>query len=300
MKLILSKILILPFLLFSLSASVQAEAPLLKPFFLGSQSAGNYEKRIMEVKQALTNADFEIVGEYSPYRGTTIIIITNDAMQAVAAKSTYGGFGAMQRISVVAINDKIQVSYTNPIYMSHVYQMKGDLREIAGQLEKSIGKINTFGPEEGLDASDLREYHYKIFMPYFEDIMELAEYADHQAAVQALEKGLADKKGGVSKVYRIDIPDKETSVFGVAMTEKVSSDKYIMSEIDFKSLRSAAHLPYEILVTQGKIITLSVEFRIAINFPDLAMIGDNSFLNIMDAPDDIEEALKAAAGAGND
>ena len=37
-------------------------------------------------------------------------------------------------------------------------------------------------------------------------------------------------------------------------------------------------------------------FRIAINFPDLAMMGDNSFMNIMGAPDAITAALRKIAG----
>lgn len=300
MKWILFKITLLPFLLFSFDADALANPPLLKPFILASQSPGKYEKRLSEVEQALIRHDFEIAGEYTPYTGTTIIVVTNDAMKAVAEKSTYGGFGAMQRVSVVAINGEIQVSYTNPVYISHVYQMKGVQRETAEQMEKALGNIRTFGSDEGLEAEDLRDYQYKIFMPYFDDILELAEYPNFREAMLALERGLTQNLGGVSKVYQIDLPNKEVSIFGVAMTREESSDKFIMSEIDFRPLRSAAHLPYEILVTGGKIIALSAKFRIAINFPDLALIGSHSLWNIMDAPDDIEEALSAVAGEESD
>ena len=67
-------------------------------------------------------------------------------------------------------------------------------------------------------------------------------------------------------------------------------------EIDFKETRSTAHLPYEVLVHDGEVEALHARFRIAMNFPDLSMMGSNSFMNIMPSPDAIKEALTKAAG----
>jgi len=69
-----------------------------------------------------------------------------------------------------------------------------------------------------------------------------------------------------------------------------------MGEIDFKTVRSTAHLPYEILVRGGDVEALHARFRIAINFPDLSMMGPHSFMSIMPSPDAIREALTHAAG----
>ena len=69
-----------------------------------------------------------------------------------------------------------------------------------------------------------------------------------------------------------------------------------MERIDFKPLKSSGHLPYEMVVSGGKVYALPAEFRIAINFPDLSMIGSNRFASIMCAPGSIEEALTLAAG----
>ena len=52
----------------------------------------------------------------------------------------------------------------------------------------------------------------------------------------------------------------------------------------------------EILVKDKEIEALHARFRIAINFPDLSMMGDNSFMNIMPTPDAIKEALTKVAG----
>jgi hypothetical protein len=108
---------------------------------------------------------------------------------------------------------------------------------------------------------------------------------------------LRNNKNGVSKVYRVDIPGKQETVFGVAMkapteADKYMDDKYIMSEIDFHDVRSTAHLPYEVLVSGNKVYALYARFRIAINFPDLSMMGKHSFMNIMKTPNAIRDVLQ--------
>jgi hypothetical protein len=102
-------------------------------------------------------------------------------------------------------------------------------------------------------------------------------------------------------VYRIDLPEKKEAVFGAAMKgatdeDKYMDDKFIMSEIDFKDIRATAHLPYEILVSGNKVYALYARFRIATSFPDLSMMGKNSFMNIMKSPEAIRKALTQAAG----
>jgi hypothetical protein len=138
-------------------------------------------------------------------------------------------------------------------------------------------------------------------MEYFDEPSVLAEYGSFEEAVAAVESGLAAGQGGAAKVYRIDVPEKKEAVFGVALkgageTDKYRDDKFIMSEIDFKELRSTAHLPYEILVSGNKVYALYARFRIATSFPDLSMMGSNSFMNIMKSPEAIRKALTQAAG----
>jgi hypothetical protein len=76
----------------------------------------------------------------------------------------------------------------------------------------------------------------------------------------------------------------------------VTSGALSMKEIDFKPIRSTPHLPYEVLVSGGEVRALHARFRIAVNFPDLPMMGANSFMKISCAPDAIEDALKRMAG----
>lgn len=273
---------------------------LLKPFVQGSKGPGDVAQKVEATKAALTANGFTIAGTYAPYPNTTIIVVTNDELKANAAKSKHGGFGAMQRVSVVKAGNDVQVSYTNPVYMANAYRMQGDLKNVAAAMQKALGRVEEFGAK-GLTPKKLRKYNYMIAMEEFDEPSELAEHKSYEDAVNAVEANLAKGTAGVTKVYRIDIPGKQETVFGVAMkgkgeADKFMDDKYIMSEIDFKDVKSAAHLPYEILVSGKNAYALYARFRIAISFPDLSMMGSNSFMNIMSSPEAIRKALTLTAG----
>lgn len=281
-------------LMFSVGFTQAADS--LKPFVLASTGSGDVATAAADVKAKLSNAGFEVVGEYSPYADATVIIVTSGELKSAAAKSEFGGYAAGQRVSITKINDEVQVAYTNPAYMANAYRMAADLKNVAASLESALGSVKVYGMKEGMSAEDVREYHYMIGMEYFDEPSLLAQYPSHDEAIAAVEKSLAANKGGAAKVYRIDVPSKDESVFGVSLSEKCSSDNFIMGHIDFHPVRSTAHLPYEMLVSGKDVYALYARFRIAINFPDLSMMGDNSFFKIMCAPDDIEAALIQAAG----
>jgi hypothetical protein len=76
------------------------------------------------------------------------------------------------------------------------------------------------------------------------------------------------------------------------MTGAPEADQYIMSVIDFGDLKGTAHLPYEILVSGKNVYALYARFRIAISYPNLKMMGSNSFMNIMESPEAIRTALQ--------
>jgi hypothetical protein len=291
-------------LFFGISSVVLAQDVVLKPFVLGSKGPGEVSAKAEAAKASLAQNGFTIAGTYTPYPNATIIIVTNDEMRTTAAKSERGGFGAAQRVSVTKVGNDVQVAYTNPAYMANAYRMAGDLKETAARLQAALGKVEEFGAK-GLTVEKLRKYHYTFGMEYFDEPNELAKYGSHEEAVKAVEAGLAAGKQGVTKVYRVDVAGKKEALFGVAMkgegeAGKNMDDKYIMSEIDFKDIRSTAHLPYDILVSDNKVYALYARFRIAISFPDLSMMGANSFMNIMKAPEAIREALALSVGGKKD
>ncbi len=283
-------------LVMCLAMGLAHAADALLPFSLAYKTTGDVAKVVDEVKQKLTAAGFEVAGSYSPYETASILAITNDELKQAAAKTEFGGYGAAQRVTVTKVGNDIQVAYTNPVYMANAYRMDADLSGVQAKLKTALGWMEDYGPAQAKTPDELHKYHYMIGMEYFDDPSDLAKYDSHDDAVKAVEQGLSAGKGGTSKVYRIDIPGGKETVFGVALTNGCSSDKFIMKEIDFKPLRSTGHLPYEILVSDNKVYALYARFRIAINFPDLKMVGANSFVNIMCAPNAIEDALTAAAG----
>jgi hypothetical protein len=290
--------------IFICSAGSALADDFLMPFVFAGNASGDVAAASADVKSKVTAAGFEVVGEYSPYAGANVIIVTSDALKAHAAKSDFGGYGAIQRISVTKNGDNTEVVYTNPVYMAAAYRMASDLSDIRAALEGALGAEKDFGSEKNLTADDLRKYHYTVMMEYFDDPSVLAEYDSQEEAVKAVEDSLAAGLGNATKVYRVDIPGKQETVFGVALkganADDCSGDEFIMSRIDKASPRSTAHLPYEIVVSDGVAYALYARFRIAINWPHLPMVASKTgatFMNIMCSPGAIEEALIKASGA---
>jgi hypothetical protein len=302
--------------LLSINISHAAEDDLLKPFILASKGAGSLAAKTEAAKTALAANGFTVVGTYSPYSTANILIITSDELKKNASESQFGGYGAAQRVSITKVKNEIQVSYTNPVYMANIYRMKNDLADVAAKLEKTLGKDQEFG-SKGITAKKARNYHYMFGMEYFDEPSVLAEYSSYEEAIAAVEAGLAKKTEGVSKVFRIDVPGKQEAVFGVAlsgkegatkvtkegtagaddqfgglMTGAPEADAFIMSVIDFGELKGSAHLPYEVLVSDKKVYALYARFRIALSYPNLKMMGSNSFMNIMESPEAIRIALQ--------
>ncbi len=275
----------------------------LKPFVLGYTTSGDIQAIADEVKGKVEAAGFEIAGSYSPYDGAIVMAITNDDLKKAAASTEFGGYAAGQRVTLTQVGDEIQVSYTNPMYFANAYRLEdtsGPAKALQS-LEAALGKKTEYGTgDKKLSAADLRKYHYMFGMEYFDDPSELAEYDSYEEAVAAVEEGLAQGRGGATKVYRIDIPGRNETVFGVALNDSgCSGDEYIMSRVDKDAIRSTGHLPYEILVSDGDVYALYARFRIAISWPHLPMIQSDTgatFFNIMCAPNAIEEALIDAAG----
>jgi hypothetical protein len=231
-----------------------------------------------------------------------VIVVTSDELKAAAGKTKRGGYGAVARIGITRVGDQLQVAYVNPVYIQNAYRMDADLSGVADKLAKALGSKQTFGSEDGLKPKALRKYHYMFGMEYFDDPYELGEFASHEQAVEAIEKGLAEKRGGVSKVYRLDLPG-DVTLFGVSLSAGPSNDKYRddtfqMGVVDFRDLKGTAYLPYEILVRGKEVEALHMRFRMAVHFPDLSMMGDHSFMRVKSSPPAIEKALLEVTGKG--
>ncbi len=297
-----------------MAVSVQA-ADMLKPYVLASSGAGDVAKVTDEVKAKLTGAGFEIVGSYSPFDGSNILVVTNDDLKKAAASSEHGGYLAPMRVTVTkqygngkgaAFNPadaQIQVAFTNPVYWAAAYRVSADVSAVKAKLAATLGSKEEYGSfydyKDGISADKLHGYHYTVMMEYFTDPSDLGKHDSHDEAVKAVEAGLAAHAGGTSKVYRIDIPGKEETVFGVALTKGCSGDATTMKAVDMGPLHNTGYAPYEILVSGKNVEALYARFRIAIAYLGLPMMANptgGTFMNIMCAPGAIEDALMAAAG----
>ena len=284
--------------------SSQAAAEALKPFVLGDTPPGDLKQVADAVKLKVTAAGFEIVGSYSPFANAVVICVTNNDLKTTAASVPNGGFGAAQRISVTDVKGKIQVAYVNPAYLGTAYGM-GKLESVSNKLKTALGAVKTFGSENGIPEEKLGpgKYRYAMFMPYFKDVDFFMEHPDYKTAVDTVEKNLAAGVGGTKKVYRIDLPGKQISVFGIAIPKgdgidkgNKDTDKEIIDIVDYGELKHTAYLPYELMVDGNRVIALRARYRIALNFPDTTMAGEHGFTKIMTAPWGIQLALEAVAG----
>ena len=140
---------------FIASAGFAQAAELLKPFALASTGSGDVATMVADIKAKLSNAGFEIAGEYTPYTDATIIVVTSGSLKSAAAKSKFGGYAAGQRVSITKVKDEVQVAYTNPVYMANAYRMSVDLSDVAANLQSALGFVKAFGPENGMSAEDV-------------------------------------------------------------------------------------------------------------------------------------------------
>jgi len=283
--------------------SAMAADTLYKPFVLASVSEGTLEDTTKDTIKALKGAGFEIAGQYAPIEGTNIIVATNDAMKVFAARTDRGGYAAGQRVSVSEADGKVEVAYINPVYIQYAYRVDGDMQPIYDSLSSALGKVKECGGgDKKMTAKKLGKYHYMMGMQYFDDPYELGSFDSHEAAVAAVEAGLAKPGDALSQVYRIDIPGTDQTVFGVGMIKSNEDEDnfdstYQMGVVDFDGCKKRAYFPYEVLVKGNDVEALHMRFRMAVHFPNLSMMGGHGFTKLMGTVGAVGDALEEMVNA---
>jgi hypothetical protein len=287
--------------LFAVTAA--AEETLYKPFVLASVNEGTLEDNTEATVVALQGAGFEIAGQYSPIEGTNIVVATSDELKNIASMSDRGGYAAGQRVSISEADGTIEVTYINPVYIQYAYRLDGDMQPVYDSLSKALGMVKTCGGgKKKMTEKKLGKYHYMVGMQRFDDPSELGSFESHEAAVAAVENGLAQPGDALTQVYRIDIPGTEQTVFGVGM-KSVSEDTgdldetFQMDVVDFEGCKKSAYFPYEVLVNGSDVEALHMRFRMAVHFPNLSMMGKHGFTKLISAPRAIEDALAVMVNA---
>lgn len=295
----------LPLLLLAvlISTTTMAEDTIYRPFVVASSGLGTLDEKTQSTRLALEAAGFEVYGQYAPVEGTNIIVVTNDELKKIAALSDKGGYGAAQRVSVSEVGDTIEVAFVNPLYIQYGYRLEGDMQPVYDALVASLGNLRACGADgKEMTAEKLGKYHYTVGMQYFDDPSELGSFASHEEALAAVANGLAKQGDALTQVYRIDIPGKQQTVFGVGMSKTNEEEQDIdaafqMSIVDFEDCKKRAYFPYEVLVDGNEVEALHMRFRMALHFPNLSMMGKHGFTKLMSAPGATEDALKAMVNA---
>lgn len=268
-----------------------------QPFILASVNETGLEEQAALTTNALTAAGFTVAGRYAPLDNTIVMVVTSPELQEIASASGKGGYGAGQRISITEREGGTEVAFVNPLYIQFAYRMEADMQGIHDQLSEALGNREAFGAKKEMTAKKLGKYHYKPMMPYFDDPFELGSFENHEAAVAAVEKGLAVEGDALSRIYRIDLPGKDQVVFGVGMKavsedEETIDEAFQLSVVDYDGYSKVAYFPYEILVDGASVEALPMKFRMAVHFPDLPMMGKHGFYTLRASPGATKDAFE--------
>lgn len=265
--------------------------------FVSVSATGSMEEVVSKVENSIKDAQFTIVGKYNVANNSNLQVIcfTNDDLKKTCSLfSDRGALASVLKIGVRKHENKIEVSLINPEYMFNAYFGKNYTKQ--GLALKKIDKkaknilVNAFGPikEFGgkLEKENLREYHYKVMMPYFQDATVLEEYDSFEKGLEYIRKKIAASGKDLVPVYEIVIPGKKMAVFGIGLHNAELGEGSFLPII---GERHIAAMPYEIILQDKEVSMLPGKYRFALYWPELTM---GEFMKIMSTPGDVEEALE--------
>lgn len=273
---------------------VMAQA--ISPYILVGESNLSLQEAESEVNKALAGKGFEVIGSYHPENNQTMTVVAytrNDLKSATIQVEDRGALASVLKVGLKSDGPGTKISYLNPEYLFQAYLMDAydkhatALKKVqtdATAALSSLGNVNKgFGGEK--TAKELREYHYKMMMPYFTDPVELKEFSSFEEGVQTIERNLKNKKGNTLAVYSVKFPSAQVAVFGIGLLDEEDGEKYFLPVIGEDHL---AAMPYEIIL-QGKEATmLNGKYRLALHWPELTM---GTFMKISGTPGDIKDFM---------
>jgi len=273
-----------------------------RPYIMGAVSELPLNETLERLRTSILDNDLEIVGEYSPANDENryVVIVTNEKiLKAISKKGGLRGFAAAWRIGLTIEEGKIFISYMNPWYFGNAY-FQEDIEDVSYEialikenLRKSMlvfpdNPFEEFGSKKGKDSKKLKKYHYKIAMPYFDDVVDINEFESNEEAIAKIEENFSLVQN-VEKIYQIDIPDSDLVLYGFGFSGE-KGEALFLPKIDINEPKHTAFLPYEFLVYDGKVVMLHGRYRIALSFPDLSM---GTFMKIMSTPGNLADAVES-------
>lgn len=281
------------FILVSGSLSAQ-----LSPYILVGNSSNSLEQTEQKVTDALNASGFEIIGQYHAENNQTlkVMVYSRKDLQQIALKvKDRGALAAALKVGLKADGPETTITYLNPEYLFQAYFMdaydvhSSGLEKFSSDVKAALsplGNIHTgFGGSK--TADELRNYHYKMMMPYFTDPVKLKEFSSFEEGVRTIEKNLKAQKGGTQLVYSLKFNEEKVAVFGVGFLDEEKGEKKFLPIIGEDHISA---MPYEMILQGNKATMLHGRYRIALHWPELTM---GTFMKIMSTPGDYKDAFKA-------
>lgn len=235
-------------------------------------------KSVEDATAKLKESGFEVLATYKATKDATSIVFTNAELKKVASKENRG-FAAVLRVLVD--DERKQISITNPVYFGKAFLQDDYDHAVATKASESLkvafGELS--GSVDKLKFNDLAEYKFMFGMPYYSDMITVAEGDDLLAKAKEHKKGkevifeLSLGNGAILLGYELD--DK-TSKF----PKKIGT-------------QNAQVLPYTILIENGKAKILHAKYYLAVCYPLLTM---GEFMTISTVPGAIEKDLEKPFG----
>ncbi len=274
----------------------------LKPYIMGAQSSESLDVAKTKTTKSLMAAGFTILGSYQPAADETrwvIIVNSTEMVEAIQAFGELTGFAAALRVGLTLESGKVNISYTNPIYLGNAYfqknypEVEDKFVAVAGNLLAAMAELGevkneSFGSLEGITPKKLAHFHYTIGMPYFEDVVLLTEFSKYSVGKSIIESKLS-KGGDTELIYAYEIPGQELKIYGIALGGE-AGESHFLPIIDLGQPKHTSSLPYEILLMGKTAVMMHGRYRIALSFPDLSM---TTFSKIMSTPGEIEDLMRS-------
>lgn len=250
------------------------------------------------VKNALAKQSFEVIGEYHPGMDENLYVIayTRDDLKQITLKvEDRGTLASVLKIGFRLNEGRVDISLLNPEYIFHAYLMDeadtywSELKIISDDVRASLKDIGTdFTPfGGGLEADDLKKYHYMMMMPYFTDPVELNEFDSFEEGLNTIRTNLSTKKGKTLKVYELVFKAEKIAIFGVGLLDAEEGEAHFLPIIGEDHV---AAMPYEIILQGNEASMLHGKYRFALHWPELTM---SQFMKISSTPGNVEDMLEA-------
>ncbi len=225
-----------------------------------------------QVEENLKKAGFKVIAVTPVNKKGTLktVTFTDDDLLSLAKKKNSGFVGVMR---VLINKENNEIAITNPLYFARAYM--GDaydaktVEKVLTQLDKAFKGLQN--SQDKLKFTLLPKYRFMEGMPYYKDMVKVAEGKSAQALLDKLKA-----KGKKLKFVEQIGPDRY--LVGVALGKRTS--KFIKKT----GYHNAFLLPYPILIEQGEAKIMEPKYYISINYPGLKM---SNFMKIATIPDAI-------------